>query len=148
LNSSKRQAPNPIPLETIMRIADFRAALRTFLSQSEQASRAAGLTPQRYLLLLSIKGAPDGSERLSFTELAERLKVSKNGVTELVGRAERAGLIRREASTQDGRVVYLRLTREGERRLFSAVHATHEDRRRLAEALHDLVVLYRAMPRA
>ena len=135
-----------MPVEKIERVAKFRAALRTFLARSEQTSRAAGLTPRRYLLLLMIKGAPDGSERLSFTELADRLKLSRNTVTELVARAERAGLVRREPSTEDARVIYLRLTDEGERRLQRALVASDEDRRQLAAELQDLAELYRSTP--
>ena len=131
-----------MPVEKIERVANFRAALRTFLARSEQTSREAGLTPRRYLLLLMIKGAPDGSERLSFTELADRLKLSRNTVTELVARAERAGLVRREPSTEDARVIYLRLTDEGERRLQRALVASDEDRRQLAAELQDLADLY------
>ena len=133
-----------MPLQKIVRVANFRAALRTFLSRSEQASRASGLTPQRYLLLLMIKGAPDGSERLTFTELADRLKLSRNSVTELVSRAEESGLIRRERSASDGRVIYLQLTSEGEQRLLRALAASDEERRRLAHELEDLVELYRS----
>ena len=50
--------------------AALRAAVRAFLHRGEQAARRAGLTPQRQLLLLMIKGAPDGSETASVTELA------------------------------------------------------------------------------
>ena len=127
-----------------MRIAEFRAALRTFLARSEQTSRAAGLTPRWYLVLLFIKGAPDGSERASFSELADRLKLSPNAVTELVGRVESAGLVGREPSADDGRVVYLRLTAEGEARLTAAIRASERDRRRLAKELRDLIELYDA----
>jgi len=45
----------------IARVAAFRAALRVFLRKSERNARKSGLTPQRYLLLLMIEGAPDGS---------------------------------------------------------------------------------------
>ena len=47
----------------VQRVAEFRAALRRFQARSDQAARSADLTPQRYLLLVTIKGAPDGSER-------------------------------------------------------------------------------------
>jgi len=110
-----------LPLERVMRIAEFRAGLRGFMHSSEQIARRWQLTPQRYSLLLAIKGAPDGSERLSFTEISRRLLLSRNTVTELCQRAEEAGLIRREPSAQDHRVTYLRLTAEGERRLTGAV---------------------------
>jgi DNA-binding MarR family transcriptional regulator len=103
--------------EAAMRGAEFRAALRRFLRRSERVARASGLTPQRYLLLLMIKGAPDGSQQSTVTELAERLQLAQSTVTELVSRAEEVGLVEREPSPADGRVAHLRLTEEGERRL-------------------------------
>ena len=103
--------------EAYVQVAEFRAALREFLRRTERTARANGLTPQRYLLLLMIRGAPDGSEQSTVTELAERLKLAQSTVTELVRRAEEVGLIERQASTQDGRVAHLRLTEEGHRRL-------------------------------
>src|SRR5213079_1141018 len=103
--------------EEVARVAEFRSALRRFLRTTERNSRAAGLTPQRYLLLLMVKGAEDGSGRSTVTELAERLQLAQSTVTELVRRAEEAGLVEREASAVDARVAHLRLTPEGERRL-------------------------------
>lgn len=113
--------------------AALRAAVRRFLRRGEQVARTAGLTPQRQLLLLMIKGAPDGGERATITELAERLQLAQSTVTELVARAEGAGLLARERSWSDGRVVRLRLTDEGERRLAATVSALREDRRRLVD---------------
>src|SRR2546423_4245966 len=107
--------------ESAMRAAEFRAALRQFLRRSERIARSSGLTPQRYLRLLMIKGAPDGSEQSTVTELAERLQLAQSTVTELVRRAEEVGLVERETSAVDGRVAHLRLTEEGERRLAKAV---------------------------
>ena len=107
--------------EAAMRAAEFRSALRRFLRRSERIARSSGLTPQRYLLLLMIKGAPDGSEQSTVTELAERLQLAQSTVTELVRRAEEVGLVERETSAVDGRVAHLRLTDEGERRLAKSV---------------------------
>ena len=118
-------------LADYQRAAALRAAVRLFLRRGEQVARTAGLTPQRQLLLLMIKGAPDGSERATPTELAERLQIAQNTVTELVARAEAVGLVEREPSETDGRVVRLRLTREGDRRLAATVSALQEDRRHL-----------------
>jgi DNA-binding MarR family transcriptional regulator len=119
--------------QAVVHVADFRAALRRFLRKSERVARASGLTPQRYLLLLMIKGAPDGSEQSTVTDLAERLQLAQSSVTELVRRAEEVGLVEREASPADGRVAHLRLTAEGERRLarsFTSLAAEREDLRR------------------
>src|SRR5919108_3883620 len=103
--------------EEVARVAEFRAALRQFLRTSERNARGAGLTPQRYLLLLMIKGAADHSEQSTVTELAQRLQLAQSTVTELVRRAEESGLVERERSSVDGRIAHLRLTEEGERRL-------------------------------
>jgi DNA-binding MarR family transcriptional regulator len=121
-----------------MHVAAFRAALRSFLRESELVARASGLTPQRYLLLLMVKGAPDGSEQATVTDLVDRLGLAQSTVTELVRRAEEAGLLEREASPADGRVVYLRLTDEGEDRLARAFTRHDVERRRLREAFAEL----------
>src|SRR5437588_8978273 len=104
-------------VDEIASVAEFRAALRAFLRRSERIARQCGLTPQRYLLLLMIKGAADHSEQSTVTELSDRLQLAQSTVTELVRRAEEIGLVDRERSSVDGRITHLRLTPEGERRL-------------------------------
>src|SRR5881296_559848 len=121
--------------EAAMRGAEFRSALRRFLRRSERIARSAGLTPQRYLLLLMIKGAPDGSEQSTVTELAERLQLAQSTVTELVRRAEEVGLVARATSSVDGRVAHLRLTQEGDRRLMKAFTTNEQERQELRAAI-------------
>jgi len=118
--------------------ATFRAELRRFLRRSERIARSAGLTPQRYQLLLMIKGAPGGEERSTVTNLSERLQLAQSTVTELVRRAEEAGLLERERSSDDARVAYLRLTAEGERRFGKAFSAITSERERLRDVLGSL----------
>jgi DNA-binding MarR family transcriptional regulator len=137
--SASRRVPKAwLPAETARHLAAFRAALRSFLRETEKSARASGLTPQRYLLLLMIKGAPDGTERATVTALAERMELAQSTVTELVQRAEDAGLIERERSDVDGRVDHLHLSSEGERRLARAVLVSQEDRRQLRRMLEEL----------
>lgn len=121
--------------EEVCAAAVFRGALRRFERDSEQIARAHGLTPQRHLLLMMIKGAPDGSERSTVSELADRLQLAQHTVTELVGRTEAAGLITRERSSSDRRVVHLLLTREGEERLAQSFVDHRTERRALLAAL-------------
>jgi DNA-binding MarR family transcriptional regulator len=128
----------PLPPDEVARVAAFRAALRAFMRKSERNSRAAGLTPQRYLLLLMIKGAPDGREHSTVTELAERLQLAQSTVTELVRRAEEAGLIERAQSVDDGRVAHLKLTDEGERRLTKAFTTNEQERSELRDTIAEL----------
>jgi DNA-binding MarR family transcriptional regulator len=125
-------------LEDVIAVADFRAALRSFLRQSERVARQSGLTPQRYLLLLMIKGAPNGSGQSTVTELARRLQLAQSTVTELVSRAEESGLVERRQSGRDGRVAYLRLTAEGERRLHLSFTGLETERRQLRDAVDQL----------
>ena len=119
-------------------VAEFRVALRRFLHHTELVARECGITPRHYLLLLLIKGAPDLSERSTVTALAERLHLAQSSVTELVARAEQAGLIRREQSADDARVAYLRLTDEGERRFAQAFQSLAAERRELQRAIAGL----------
>lgn len=115
-------------VDEYVRAAQLRSALRRFVRDSERTARHHGLTPQRYLLLLMIKGAPGGCQRSTVTELVERLQLAQSTVTELVGRAEYAGLVSRRASSEDGRVALLRLTPEGERRLELAFEGVARER--------------------
>jgi DNA-binding MarR family transcriptional regulator len=130
--------PGGPTVSDVIAVADFRAALRHFLRQSERVSRQCGLTPQRYSLLLMIKGSPDGDEQSTVTELAERLQLAQSTVTELVRRAEEAGLIEREQSQRDARVAHLRLTEEGERRLMKSFTKLATERTQLAAAVAHL----------
>ena len=127
-----------LSVDDAVNVAEFRAALRRFLRRSERIARRSGLTPQRHLLLLMIKGAPDGSEQSTVTELAERLQLAQSTVTELVRRAEEAGLLEREQSPADGRVAHLRLTREGEQRLARSFTSHAAERRELQDAFRHL----------
>jgi len=133
--TSKAGGSPRLSADSVRATASFRAALRRFERTSEQIARKHDLTPQRYLLLLMIKGAADGSQRSTVGELTERLQLAQHTVTELVGRAEHAGLIRRERGTQDARVSYLQLTPEGERRLAGAFTDHQAERRALLAAL-------------
>jgi DNA-binding MarR family transcriptional regulator len=86
-------------------------------------------------MLLLVKGAEDGSERATISELGRRLQLAQSTVTELVNRAAQAGLVFRGTSPDDGRVVYVQLTEEGDRRFAEAFQALAHERR----ALHDVV---------
>jgi DNA-binding MarR family transcriptional regulator len=122
----------------VIAVAEFRAALRQFLRRSERVARMSGLTPQRHLLLLMIKGAPGGDEQSTVTQLSQRLQLAQSTVTELVRRAEEAGLIERTQSQRDARVAHLRLTPEGERRLMLSFTELETERAQLRDAFAHL----------
>jgi DNA-binding MarR family transcriptional regulator len=124
-----------VPVEEAARVAAFRAALRAFLHRSEQTARAHGLTPRQHLLLLLIKGTPDRSEQTTIGELADRMQLAQSSVTELVDRAEVAGLVTRSHASDDSRRTVLRLTESGERRLAVVFTGLTEERDRLRRTL-------------
>jgi DNA-binding MarR family transcriptional regulator len=118
--------------------AEFRSALRRFLKTSEDAARTAGITPRQHQLLLQIAGCPTGTATVS--GLVEKLALTQSAVTELVQRAEQAGLVRRATSAADGRVAHLSLTAAGAQRLAEVHRALGPERarlRRLIDALDE-----------
>lgn len=125
----------------IERAGAFRFALRKFLTRTEAVASEAGLTSQRYDLLLAIKAGQ--GETATPTELAEQLSLNQTAVSELVRRAEEAGLIGREPSVEDGRVSFLRLTSDGESRLEKAFVGLRADRTHLVHSFEELESRFR-----
>ncbi len=124
-----------VSMDTYRDAAELRSALRHFMRRSEEVARRHGLTPNQYLLLVLIKGAPDGSERSTVTDLVDRIALSQSTVTELVQRAERAGLLEREQAGHDARVAHLGLSELGEERLDAAFRDLGPERHALRELI-------------
>jgi len=114
--------------------ARLREALRRFLREAEGVTRKHGLSPRHHELLLMISASEGG--RSTVSELVERLQLTQSTVTELVQRAEESGLLRRQQSPADGRVIHLSLTDEGASRLAAAVAELGPERDRLLQMLH------------
>lgn len=94
-------------------MAEFRHQLRRFLRFSELAAPAAGLEPQQYLLLLALRGLPQGMQP-TVGALAERLQLRHHSTVELVDRLQRRGLVKRSRNSRDRRQILLRTTPRGE----------------------------------
>jgi DNA-binding MarR family transcriptional regulator len=131
--------------DELVRTAAFRSELRRFLRRSDVVTADLGLTPQRYDLLLQLKASSTGHSTV--TELGRRLHLRQTAVTELVKRAEEAGLVRRRRSETDRRVFLLELTEEGDRRVMHAFDALRRDRLAFAEAFDTLGIHFRAASR-
>jgi len=71
-----------------------------------------------YEVLFHLDGAPCG--KLTMSELAQSVLLSQSGVTRLVDRLVRSGLVVREGCSEDRRVMYARLTDEGRAALCEA----------------------------
>lgn len=108
-------------LATLRDLAAFRYTLRKFLRFSEQAARAAGITPQQHQLMLGIAGfSQTGAATIS--ELAEFLQEKHHSVVGLVERAEQGGLVERQQDPDDGRAVRVSLTPRGRKLLAGLTH--------------------------
>ncbi|MFI6904230.1 MarR family winged helix-turn-helix transcriptional regulator [Nonomuraea sp. NPDC050394] len=71
-----------------------------------------------YDVLMQLAEAPE--RRLRMNDLADRVLLSRSGLTRLIDRLQRDGLVAREACASDARGLFAVLTPEGEVRLADA----------------------------
>lgn len=107
-----------------------------------------GMSLAEYDALVQLAGAPE--RRLRMSDLADQVLLSRSGVTRLVDRLERQGLVERSRCAPDARGAYANLTAAGARRLREAlpVHlaGVREHFLEAVDAL-DLPAIERAMTR-
>lgn len=107
-------------------LAAWRGMLRVHASMTRaldlELTRAHDLPLSSYEVLLFLNDAPDGRMRMS--DLAEGVLLSRSGLTRLVDRLERSGLIERERCSDDARGWFAIITPMG-RDLFSHARETH-----------------------
>jgi DNA-binding MarR family transcriptional regulator len=97
-------------------LAELRYLIRKFVGEGDAVARAAGLEPQQYLLLLALRGLPEGEEATIRT-LADRLALKHHSAVELIDRLETHGYVRRSRSRDDRRRVLVTLLPRGEKLL-------------------------------
>ena len=133
--------------QDFQRLLEFRVALREFQRWSEDQAEAAGLTHVQYQLLVAIKGHP-GNQPPAVGDLAGYLLLRPHSTVELVDRAEAVGLVERTRDADDGRLVRVRLTREGDH-ILQQLTPAHLDRlHELAVVLDELVTRHDSRPDA
>jgi len=97
------------------RLAAWRAFLEAHAHVTEVLTRELkaerGLPLTWYDVLVQLSEAED--HRLRMQDLASKVVLSKSGLTRLIDRMERAGLVRRSACPSDRRGTYAELTEEG-----------------------------------
>ena len=107
-----------------------------------------GLPLSSYEVLMTLGAAPDKRRRMS--ELADSVLLSRSGMTRLVDRLERDGLVARDLCADDARGSFAVLTERGAE-LLAAARATHLDGVRARFLRHfdeaDLEVLARSWDR-
>src|SRR5213594_798613 len=105
-----------ITTEEYQALAELRYLIRKFVGEGDAVARAAGLEPQQYLLLLAIRGLPEGEEA-TIQALADRLALKHHSAVELIDRLEAHGYVRRSRSRDDRRRVLVTLLPRGEKLL-------------------------------
>lgn len=74
-------------------------------------AREVGLTGPQLTVIKLLETFQD----LSLSSLSERIQAQNSTVTGIIDRMEREGLVRRERSTSDRRVVFIRLSEKGQK---------------------------------
>lgn len=122
----------------------LRTHSQLIAGMGEELMHAHGLSLNDYDVLRQLALVP--GKRLRMAELAERVVLTRPGLTGVVNRLEEAGLVERRRAEDDGRGLIAHLTPEGTRRL-QAAHATHVESIRRHFAAHldrdDLRALHR-----
>jgi DNA-binding MarR family transcriptional regulator len=116
--------------ETVLLDTDELGAWRGLLRAHSSITRALdaeltsehGLPLSSYEVLLYLAGAPEG--RLRMSELADSVLLSRSGLTRLIDRLARDGLIERVRCDQDQRGWFAQITPAG-RQTFAAARRTH-----------------------
>lgn len=116
------------PSLTETELAAWRGMLRTHATLVKrldaELEAAHGLALTSYEVLLHLSGA-EGS-RMRMCDIADSVLLSRSGLTRLVDRLERTGLVERVSCASDARGAFAKLTDEG-RRVFEAAQRTHLD---------------------
>jgi DNA-binding MarR family transcriptional regulator len=106
----------------------WRGMLRTHAELTRaldaELTRAHDMPLSSYEVLLFLNDSEEGRMRMS--ELADSVLLSRSGLTRLVDRLERQGLLRRERCTSDARGLFAEITDEG-RGVFAKARKTHLD---------------------
>ncbi|HZQ86572.1 MAG TPA: MarR family transcriptional regulator [Acidimicrobiales bacterium] len=109
------------------------AALRAL---DEALMRAHRISVKEFDVLITLYNAP--GKRLRMAQLADEVLLSPAGVSHMVTRLEKAGLVRRSVDDADRRSLFATLTPDGDRRLRDS-RPTHNQvvRAHLTERLSD-----------
>jgi MarR family transcriptional regulator, organic hydroperoxide resistance regulator len=106
-------SPPPIAPELKTEVDQVLEAILYLYTESrritKELARRADLTGPQLTVVKLLEQIGD----LSLSELSERIRAQNSTVTGIIDRMEREGLVTRERSKEDRRVVYIRLTAKG-----------------------------------
>lgn len=128
----------PIGDDDYRRLLLLRTGLRRFLHWSEQQAEDVGLTAMQHQLLLAVRGHPD-PRGPTIGDVASYLVIKHHSAGELVDRAQAAGLLQRAGDPVDLRIVRVKLTLLGSRRLSALTRPHLEELARLARHINPIL---------
>jgi DNA-binding MarR family transcriptional regulator len=140
--------PDPVPEHWTAWQMFFEAHAAVYARLEAEMQADHGLSLRWYDVLLQLRNAPGG--RLTMRDLGRAVVISKSGLTGLVDRMERAGLVERAGDPGDRRIVHVTLTRAGAE-VYGRARADH--RRAVSDAFlrhvdaREAAVLERALRR-
>jgi len=129
---------NEITTAEYQALAEMRYRIRKFVGEGDAVARASGLEPQQYLLLLALRGLPEGAEA-TISTLADRLALKHHSAVELIDRLESHGYVRRSRSRDDRRRVLVALLPRGEKLLEQVARHRIEELRSSGAALANAI---------
>ncbi len=107
--------PAPLPADSKPEIDAIVETIIYLYTESRRLTKGMasqfGLTGPQLTVIKLLETFGD----LSLSSLSERIRAQNSTVTGIIDRMEREGLVRRERSTTDRRVVYIRLSDKGEK---------------------------------
>lgn len=123
MSTHPRRNPDPAldPREAWHRLLQVSSIVLRELNESLDAEDRIAIT--EFDVLITLHNAPGHGMRM--TELADATMLSSGGMTRLVGRLERRGLLMRAQDPDDARAFRATLTPDGERKLMDA-RITHD----------------------
>jgi DNA-binding MarR family transcriptional regulator len=130
--------PAKVASEHYRALAELRYRIRQFSCEGDATARKLGLEPQQYMLLLALRGLPEGAKGTIRT-LAERLALKHNSTVELINRMEARDYVRRGRSRDDRRCVLVSLRPRGEKLLEQVARQRITELRATGAALVDAI---------
>jgi DNA-binding MarR family transcriptional regulator len=119
-------------------LAELRYRIRHFIQEGDAAAQRSNLEPQQYLMLLAIRGLPQGAVATIRT-LAERMALKHHSAVELIDRLESHRLVRRSRSEGDKREVRVSLLPQGSKLLDRVVRERISELKASGVALADAI---------
>ena len=120
--------PTTTPELTAAELGVWRGFLRVHAALAKaldaELERRHGLPLSSYEVLINLQKAPN--RKLRMADLADRALLSRSGMTRLVDRLERQGLLARDTCVSDARGCFAVLTDAGDE-LLQKARATHLD---------------------